>query len=40
MTREGSVNRSWNFGLDTWAVVAAFLLALAVRLGLLAKIPW
>jgi hypothetical protein len=26
--------------LDTWAVVAAFLLAALVRLGLVGRVPW
>jgi len=34
-TRSGS-----RFSLDTWAVLLAFALALAVRVGLLAKVPW
>jgi hypothetical protein len=32
--------KGFHLGLDTWAVIMALTLALAVRLGLLAKVPW
>jgi hypothetical protein len=38
MAKDAAVKKGW--GLDTWAVVIALALALAVRLGLLAKVPW
>jgi hypothetical protein len=31
---------SFSFTLDTWAVIFALALALAVRLNLLPRIPW
>jgi hypothetical protein len=30
----------WKLSLDTWAVLAAFLLALLIRAGVLKHIPW
>lgn len=30
----------WKLSLDTWAVLAAFLAALLIRLGVLKQVPW
>ncbi len=30
----------FNFSLDTWAVLAAFLLVAIVRIGILKHVPW
>ena len=40
MAKEGASNRVPNLGLDTWSVILALALALAIRLGLIAKVPW
>jgi hypothetical protein len=32
--------RTWGLSLDEWAVVAALLLALLVRVGILTRVPW
>jgi hypothetical protein len=32
--------KKWGLSLDSWAVFAAFLAALLIRLGLLKHIPW
>jgi len=32
--------RTWGLSLDEWAVVAALLLALLVRAGILTSVPW
>jgi hypothetical protein len=38
---EGRRNeRTWGLSLDEWAVVAALLLALLVRVGILTSVPW
>lgn len=33
-------SKSFTLALDTWAVILALVLALAVRVDLLKKIPW
>lgn len=33
-------SKRFNLSLDTWAVILALALALAVRVGLFNKIPW
>lgn len=30
----------WRLSLDTWAVLAAFLAALLIRVGVLKHVPW
>jgi hypothetical protein len=35
-----SSNRSFSLSLDTWAVIAALLLALAVRFDILKNVSW
>ena len=32
--------RTWSLSLDEWAVVAALVLALLVRVGILTGVPW
>ena len=32
--------KPWDLSLDEWAVVTAFVLALLVRAGILASVPW
>lgn len=32
--------KPWGLSLDEWAVVAAFLLALLVRVGVITRVPW
>ena len=32
--------RAWGLSLDEWAVVAALVLAILVRLGILTSVPW
>jgi hypothetical protein len=32
--------KAWGLSLDEWAVVAALALALLVRVGILASVPW
>lgn len=32
--------RKWLLSLDTWAVLAAFLAALLIRLGAFKHVPW
>jgi hypothetical protein len=39
-TESSSSGQGFKLALDTWAVILALLLALAVRLGLFHKIPW
>jgi hypothetical protein len=39
-SNQGSKLAGFKLALDTWAVILALLLALAVRLGLFHKIPW
>jgi len=39
-TEKLSAKSGFKLSLDTWAVVLALALALAVRLDLLKKIPW
>ncbi len=36
----GKTESRWKLSLDTWAVLAAFLLALLVRVGAFKHIPW
>lgn len=36
----GKSQSRWKLSLDTWAVLAAFLLTLLVRTGVLKHIPW
>jgi hypothetical protein len=33
-------NQSLRLSLDAWAVIVAFALALAVRLGIVKNVPW
>jgi hypothetical protein len=40
MAKEAAGRSALNLGLDTWAVILALVLALAVRSGLLVKVPW
>ena len=41
MTTNGNgSSNSWGLSLDGWAVLLAFLLAVAVRFGFLPKVPW
>jgi len=40
MTTETPKNKPTGLSLDSWAVLLAFVLALAVRFGLLPKVPW
>jgi hypothetical protein len=40
MANETVVVRKSGLSLDVWAVLLAFLLAVLVRLGVLANIPW
>jgi hypothetical protein len=35
-----AVQKRWELSLDSWAVLAAFLLALLVRVGIFKHIPW
>jgi hypothetical protein len=35
-----SLRKRWLLSLDSWAVLAAFLAALLIRLGVLKHIPW
>jgi len=35
-----SPRKRWLLSLDSWAVLAAFLAALLIRLGVLKHIPW
>jgi hypothetical protein len=35
-----AVQKRWGLSLDGWAVLAAFLLALLVRVGIFRHIPW
>jgi hypothetical protein len=32
--------RAWGLSIDEWAVVAALVLALLVRVGILRNVPW
>jgi hypothetical protein len=32
--------KTWGLSLDEWAVVAALVLALLVRVGILRSVPW
>jgi hypothetical protein len=32
--------KTWGLSLDEWAVVAALVLALLVRVGILTRVPW
>jgi hypothetical protein len=36
----GKTGSRWKLSLDTWAVLAAFLLALLVRMGVFKHVPW
>jgi hypothetical protein len=36
----GKPGSRWKPSLDTWAVLAAFLLALLVRVGVFKRVPW
>lgn len=41
MTRDGDGSTTARrLSLDGWAVLLAFLLAVAVRFGILSKVPW
>jgi hypothetical protein len=35
-----STGSRWKLSLDTWAVLAAFLAALLIRIGVLKHVPW
>jgi hypothetical protein len=35
-----AVPKKWFFSLDTWAVLAAFLAALLIRVGAFKHVPW
>jgi hypothetical protein len=37
---ESTVKKPFRLSLDAWAVAAAFLLALLVRVGVLKHVPW
>ena len=37
---ENTEHRGLRLSLDTWAVIAALILALAIRLDLLKSVPW
>ena len=39
-TKEAISKKGFSLSLDMWAVIAAFVLALAVRLDILKRIPW
>jgi hypothetical protein len=39
-TKAVVVQKRWGLSLDSWAVLAAFLLALLVRVGVFRHIPW
>jgi hypothetical protein len=39
-TKTVNSNKSWLLSLDTWAVLAAFAVALLIRAGVLKHIPW
>jgi hypothetical protein len=30
----------WTLSLDSWAVLAAFIAALLIRIGVLTRVPW
>jgi hypothetical protein len=32
--------RTWLLSIDSWAVVAALLAALLIRIGVLTRVPW
>jgi len=34
------VRPKWRISLDEWAVIAALVLALLVRMGILPRVPW
>jgi hypothetical protein len=34
------IQKRWGLSLDGWAVLAAFLLALLVRVGIFKHVPW
>jgi len=36
----GKPGRRWKLSLDTWAVLAAFLIALLIRVGVFKHISW
>jgi hypothetical protein len=41
MSNETSSNtKAFTLSLDTWAVILALVLALAVRVGVFTKVPW
>jgi hypothetical protein len=39
-TANNNGSAGWGLAVDGWAVLVAFLLALAVRLGIISKVPW
>lgn len=38
--KTANARRGWRLSLDTWAVLAAFLAALLIRVGVLKHVPW
>jgi hypothetical protein len=38
--KENNEHESFRLSLDAWAVIAALILALAIRLDLLKRVPW
>jgi len=39
-TNDAVKNQGLRLSVDAWAVIVAFALALAVRLGIFTKVPW
>jgi hypothetical protein len=40
MSSRNEKERTWGLSVDEWAVVAALVLALLVRVGILTSVPW
>lgn len=38
--KAANAQSGWRLSLDTWAVLAAFLAALLIRVGVLKHVPW
>ena len=39
-TESLSPRKSWSLSLDSWAVLAALLVALLIRAGVFTRVPW
>jgi len=35
-----NTRKTWLFSIDSWAVLAALLAALLIRVGVLSRVPW